>query len=147
MRIGNKYINFTNEKFRKVEQTSSILIDSCFFYFLQTCPSVIFTNLLLYFIYCCIKKFRISRFFQKFNFVKTIIVLSVFQCNITYFVYVCLNHINNCFTFALLDKLYLIFTVFFLFLMTIFAISFYFLMDAYLKKSSGHFLHSLKRSH
>lgn len=73
------------------------------------------------------------------------LIFTLFDQNLLYFVYVCFSHLEMSFTFKIADKISLIFTVFLLFGLLTFALNFYFLIGKYLRKSTRHFHNRLHR--
>ena len=70
-----------------------------------------------------------------------------FEGNIAYFTFCCFNHLTNAFSFKFADKLTLLFTVMFLFIMLVLSISFYFIIGQLLKKKACYFIQCFYRCH
>ena len=107
-------------------------------------PSTIILCLFLYTFYR-ITKNSVNKYFRGFYFLKTMIIFSLFDQNLSYLVYVCFSHLNMPFTFKFIDKISLLFTIFVLLCLLTFSLNIYFLTGKYLKKSTRHFhsrLHS-----
>lgn len=134
------YMPYSREKFVQIEGTSSVLIKAAFPYYLYSVPENVLICLLFYFLYIILQKWRISRYIKSFYFIKTVLLQTLLEGNIAYFTYVCFGHLTTSFHFKYGDKLSLIFTVVFLFMILLFSISFYPLMGHYLKKKSKIFI-------
>lgn len=134
------YMPYSKEKFIQIEGTSSVLVKGAFPYFLYTIPENVLICLFLYFLYIILQKWRISRYIKSFYFIKTVLLQTLLEGNIAYFTYVCFGHLTTSFHFKYGDKLSLIFTIVFLFIVLIFSISFYPLMGHYFRKKSKLFI-------
>lgn len=135
----SEYSNYTTLIFLTNEGSSSVLLISTFSFFVYTIPQNILFCLILYGIFHILKNYRISQRIRKFHFLKTVIIIVIFQENLCFLVFICFSHIQHPFSFNFADKLSLTFTVLFLFGCFFFTFAFYFLVFRYLGKKSSYF--------
>lgn len=133
------YKDYSMEKFVEVEGTSSILADSNFPFFIYNASQSILFCLVLYLLFYLIRNYSVSKYIRKFYFIKTILVISILEENLSYFVFVCFENLSQAFSFHIADKFSLIFTVLFLFSLVIFCLCFYLGVFRYLDKQAGYF--------
>ena len=133
------YRPFSAPRFVNVEGTSSVLLDSNFAFLIYTAPQNILFSLALFFLFHLLKEHRVSKFIRKFYFLKTTLVLVLWESNFTYFLYVCFSHLRHPFCFNFADKVSAAFTVVFLCTLLLFSFCFYLLISEYLGKKAGHF--------
>lgn len=88
-----------------------------------------------------------SQLFRRYYFFGPVLLQTLFEGNIAYFTYCCFNHLSNAFSFKFADKLALLFTVLFLFIVLIISICFYFIVGELLKNKSCYFIHCFYRCH
>ena len=139
------YRKFTRQKFVSIESSSSVLLNAASSFFLYTIPETLLFCLFLYCLFCIIRNYKISQHFRKYYFIKTVLLRTLLEGNIAYFIYVCFGHLAMPFTFDFYDRLSLSFTVVFLWVLLVFSLIFYSLIGRYLQNKAGHFLYCYYR--
>ena len=122
-----------------MEGTSSVLIDSSFAFFIYVVPQSILFCVSLCLIFHLLRNYRISKYIRKFCFLSSTLAVAILESSLGYFIFVCLSHVLQSFSFKLVDKLSLSFTVIFLFSLFLFSFSFYILVFKYLGKQASYF--------
>ena len=82
---------------------------------------------------------------RRYYFFKSVLLQSLLEGNLPYFVYLSFSHLNHAFSFTFFDKLSLIFTLLFLIVVLLFSIAFYLMIGKSLKKTSCYFIYCLYR--
>lgn len=142
----NKYIGLSNYKnystteFVKIEDASSVFLDSNFSFLIYTIPQNIILGLILYWIFKSMKNNHSSRSIRKYFFFFPSLLQVLIESNVAYFVFVCFSHLLSSFCFKYRDKCSLIFTILFLFGLVIYTSTFFILVDKFFKKNSYHFI-------
>ena len=91
------------------------------------------------------RKYRISRFLRKFYFIKSVLLQVLIEGNVVYFTYVCFGHLSTSFSFQFGDKVSLLFTVVFLFVVVVFTFAYYLLVGHFLQEKAGYFIYCYYR--
>ena len=91
------------------------------------------------------REYKISVLFRRFFFFNIALLQMLFEGNVAYFIYVCFGNMNMSFSFSFADKLALVFTVLFLFVLLVFSVIFYLLLGKYLMKQAGYFIYCFYR--
>lgn len=136
---------FTPTRYAEIENSSIILLDTAFSYFIYTIPLVIVTCIALDQIFRILSTRKISSYLRKYFFLKTTIIQTLLEGNIAYFTYVCFGNLNLSFSFYFVDKILIGTTVVFLWVIVLFSLIFYPLIGKYLKKRAGYFIYCVYR--
>ena len=139
------YSAYTEPKFQQIETSDSVLLKVIFSFFIYTVPSNLLICFICYWIFKAIYKFKVSILFRRYYFFTGTIIQILFEGNISYFTFCCFNHLGHSFSFSFADKLSLLFTVMFLFIVLMLSISFYFLIGHLYKKLSSYFIYCFYR--
>lgn len=143
--LKSDYKPFSKKNFVKIEGTSSVLLDSNFAFFIYTVPQNILLCSGLYFLFILLQKWKVSKYIRKYCFFKTTLIVISLESNLAYFVYICFLNLQNAFSFNLVDKISLSFTVIFLFVLFILGLTFSMLIFKYLGKQASYFNDSAYR--
>lgn len=133
------YRQYSMQRFVQVEGYSSVLIDSNFTFFIYVVPQNALFCLILCLIFQLFRNYEISKYIRKFCFINSVLAVALLESSLSYFIFVCLSHLQHSFSFNLVDKLSLSFTVIFLFSLFLFSFSFYILIFKYLGKQASLF--------
>lgn len=122
------HTNFTRKRFLDIEGSSSVLVDSNFSYFVYTIPFNILISLIFYVLFRLLQKYEISKYFRKYYFVIESLTQVLIEGNIIYFSYVTYNNFSNSWTINFMDKVALLLNIIFFFFISIFSLTYYFLV-------------------
>ena len=102
---------------------------------------------IFYQIFKAIYKYKASTIFRRYYFFGPAFLQIIFEGNIAYFTFCCFNHLTNAFSFRFADKLSLLFTIMFLFILLLLSVCFYLCIGKLLEKKSCYFIYSFYRCH
>lgn len=148
--LQSRFKNYSNIKFVKIEDSSQLLFDSSFYFFLCTMPINIAIVAMLCFIYSVLKHFRMGKYFRKFHFVKICLFRDLILDNLAYFVFVCFKYyflsFSFNFSFNFIDRLSLLLATLFLFTFISASFIFYWVIRPTLKKKTKYYFQNIKNS-
>ena len=139
------YTPYTAKEFVEIESSSSVVIKALFTYFIYTIPENILVCCLLYFIFKLLKKYEISKHIRRYYFIKSVLLQTLIEGNISYFAYVSFGHLSNSFSFKFYDKQSLIFCLLFIWAFFLYSLVYYPLVGCFLKKKACYFIEGLYR--
>lgn len=141
--FGN-YLNFTNQIFVEVESSSTVLIESNFSFFVYMVPCNIIFCLFFKTLFKILSRFPIKKYLKRYKYFKTMVIKVLLLENVSYFVFVSLNHIHLSFHFLFGDKLNLIFTLLYLFAIFFLTFTFYWMGMKHCRKFSKFFMENIR---
>ena len=142
---SSDYSEYTRPQFLEVETSDSVLFKVIFNFFVYTIPSNIIICFIFYQIFKAIHKYKISLLFRRYYFFWGALIQILFEGNVAYFTFCCFNHLGHSFSFRFADKLALIFTITFLFIILILSVTFYILIGRIYQKQASYFIYCLYR--
>lgn len=86
------------------------------------------------------RKYKSGRFLHKFYFIKATFLQTIFEGNLSYFVYACFNNLSVPFSFNYADRLALSLTITFFFVVILFSFTFYYLICEFLQMHASYFM-------
>ena len=121
------------------------MIKAAFPFFIYTVPQNILIGLTLYFLFIIIRNYKVSQYVRKYYFGKTVLLQTLVEGNVIYFVYVCFGHFSTSFSFQFGDKISLAFTLAFFLFITVSVFVFYSLAGEFLQQRAGYFIYNYYR--